>query len=106
MTETQQHINDITNDCVHFASKNGKSVGGHSNPVSMSRVMKYENDGLTIDFRVYASGYSNGSCHVKVTDESAVVFEADGNYTAYAHGMTAKTYVSGDWEKRIPAWKQ
>ncbi len=106
MTETQQHINNLVNNCLYFASRNGKLIGGHSNSVSKSQSRKYEKDGLAINFRVYASGFSNGSCSVKVTEKDSVVLEADGNFTAYAHGMIAKTYVPGDWETKIPEWKK
>lgn len=104
--DDQKHINEIVNNCLHFAGKNGRMLGKQGNPFSKSLRMSYASDSLSIEFNVLASPFSNGSCSVKVTDNGVVVLEADGNYTAYAHGMTAKTYVSGDWEKRIPEWKR
>ena len=102
----QQHINDIANNCLYFTDRNGRVLNKHGNPGSKSLEMEYKDKDLTIYFFAFASPRTNGSCHVKVTEKGNVVFEAEGNYTAYAHGMAAKIYVPGNWEEKIPEWKK
>ena len=101
----KKHLNDLVNNCIHFASIHGKVLDKHINPISKSLIMECADYGLRIDFSFFASGFSNGSCYIKVSKNGSVVLDAKGNYTAYAFGMEAKTYVKGEWEDKIPKWE-
>lgn len=105
--EKQKHLNQLVNNCLYYADRNGRVLEKFSNRVSAQLAIEYRDpNGTYIVFRVYESGYSNGSCRIEVRQGETVVLEAKGNYMAGAFNMEAETYQSGDWEKNIPEWKR
>ena len=101
----KKHLNDLVNNCIAFADRKGKTIDKTSNPFSKHLSKEYKGEDLEIFFRVQASPYSNGSACVKVTHQGSPVFEAESNFMAYAFNTTAKTYIKGDWEDKIPMWQ-
>ena len=103
MTAEQQHLQTLVNRCMVFTDRNGKVLGKSGNPMYSSLHMKYEGQDLTIEFDAYQYfAMSNGSCYVRVEEGEKVVLDASGNFMTAAFNVTAKTYISGDWKKKIP----
>ena len=102
MTRQQSHLQTLVNRCMVFTDRNGVVLEKKGNRVSASLRMKYEGNGLTIEFDVYSSGTTNGSSNVCVKEDGKIVLDARGNFTVAAFNVIAETYVPGDWEKKIP----
>ena len=96
------NLDELVNRCLIFADRNGKVLDRGSHPFSTWLSMEYESKELSIEFRVQSSPYSNGSSHVKVSQDGKTVLEAEGSFTVSAYNMEAKAYIPSDWEKRIP----
>ncbi len=103
MTAEQQHLQTLTNRCMVFTDRRGKVLGKSGNPVHASLHMKYDGgQGIIIEFTADSYVMGNGWCRVRVEENGVVVLDASGNFTVAAFNVTAKTYVSGDWENKIP----
>ena len=105
--EKQRDLNQLVNNCLHHADRNGIVLEKFSNRVSAMLAMEYTApNGFYIVFRLCESGYTNGSCRIEVRQGETIVLEADGNYMAGAFNMKAKTYQPGDWKKNIQKWER
>jgi len=101
-TEEQQHLQDLVNRCLIFTDRNGKVLNKVSTPVTSWLGMKYEGKDLYIQFSVAASAMGNGGSRVIVKHKGKLVLQATGSFTVAAFNLTAKVYIPGAWEKKIP----
>lgn len=95
-------LDELVNRCMIFADRNGKVLGRDGNPFYAWLSMEYKSKKMSIEFWVQSSPFSNGSSHVKVSQDGKTVLEASGSFTVSAYNTKAETYVPGDWEKNIP----
>lgn len=101
MKESEKHLTELVNRCMVFADRRGKVLEKGSNPFSSWLKMRYSKKGLLITFHAQCSPHSNGSCRVEVEENGKTVLEASGNFMTAAFNVAAKTYVPGDWEKKV-----
>jgi len=104
--DNKGNIDSLVNSCLSFVDKRGKIISRSSTGLTASLEMDYEIGNLTFYFKVFSHCMGNGSCYVLVKQDGNIVLEAEGNYMEGASSMDAKTYLPGDWEKVIPAWRR
>ena len=103
-TPEQQAMEDLVNRCRIFTIRYGETLGKSGSPGFLNLTMKYEGKGLTIRLNTNAPAKSqNHSFQVFVKEGDTVVLDASGNCRAWETSIAVRTYVPGDWEKKIPA---
>lgn len=101
-TKRKAYLESLVRRCMVFADRNGKVVSKSGSPMHSSLRMKYEEKDLIIEFDANRYAQGNGGCWLKVRHKGVFVLKANGNFMTEAFNIRAKSYISGDWEKKIP----
>jgi len=94
---SRQQADDLADDCIVFAARNGRTEMSEDSPVHSGRKLRFEGHGLTIQASVVASAYGNGGFSVTVSQKGRALFEASGNYTSGPFRTEVKTFEDGPW---------
>lgn len=103
----KRDVTELTNSILRYVDENGVVRHTSGSPVTSVLEMDYADRGeFYAHFTAIAQAQGNGSCTVEVKMGDEIVFYATGNFTVAAFNVRAEIYKPGEWQSRIPVWKQ